>query len=200
MPILSDCLIIQIYNDYIFDLESIRNGVQVSKKFNKQLEPLFKKYRKAIQIKYEFPEFIINIFGKINKFLSYNRVLFKKENMGGTGYLDQFTSKEIYDSIMYGIDSYSRPFITLKLEYKYNLDKLSAKEREYYDDNESYSGIVTLFQRYTDSPTSWTCGACYRGMIDLFQTGILRNDTFNAIKELIANRYVEYNYKKIRLI
>lgn len=197
--ILPDIIITKIYNDYVFDLPELRSALFLSKKYNKELHTLFEKYKKAIQIKYNFPQHIIEMGGKLQQFLKYKMIPFKKKYMGGTAYLDKFTTKDISDSIMIGIDSYRRPFITLKLKYQANLDKIPIISREFYTD-EFHSGIVTIFQRYTDSSLSWTTASCYSKMMDLFQTGMLTDNSLNAIKELIANKYVEYNYRRIWII
>lgn len=77
--------------------------------------------------------------------------------IGGSDYIDSIRRKDLTSPIMVGIDQFARPFISIKY-------KCSDKTIKNYDDEDietpAKSVILTVFQRYTDSSTTW-CKAGY---------------------------------------
>ena len=129
-----------------------------------------------------FPPHIIDTFGGIDKFITYPVIDFKNEHMGGIMYLDRFLVSDVSESITIGIDYYKRPLVILNLEFEYDFDSIPEISREYYNRKDKHSGVATVFQRYTDS-SGWTTASAYMHMQDVFQTGMLMDETYLSIKE-----------------
>jgi hypothetical protein len=90
-----------------------------------------------------FPTYIIDMIGK-NRFLYAKEIEWNPEWLGGTSYIDSMRPVDFKDdpnSIYYGVDSYSRPFVFLKTRVT-KIETGISKET-----------IISLFQRYTDSTT-----------------------------------------------
>jgi hypothetical protein len=192
-----------IYNNYVFDKEILENSLSPSKDFKSPIQILYKKYQKYAYIIKNFPERIIDTFGGMDIFMNYPIIDFVYLNhMGCTSYLDRFKKSDLGDnSIVIGIDTYRRPFVSLKIQFEYDLESVPEEELEYYSiSNGKSSGVVTLFQRYTDSPNNWTTGSCYCSCMDIFQSGMLRFETYLIIKEFIKNKKVKIRDKIIKLI
>ena len=190
-------IILKIYYDYIFNCDELKSGLLLSKSFNKDIYKLYQLYQKSLEIKSLFPEHIINAFGSINKFITYPRLEFQDKFMGSTQYIDRIRSEDLSDPIMYGVDYYSRSFITLKLKYHYILDMIDEDIREYYNEKVK-KGVITVFQRYTGDNYAWTTGTAY-GMSDIFETGLLYAESYKAINELVRDGTVIFRNKKISL-
>ena len=88
--ILTKSIILKIYNDFIFDYNTLNSGVLLSKEMNLDITPLLLNYHKIKRVSDEFPQHIIDCFGSISKFMTYPRLTFKPEHMGATSYLDKF--------------------------------------------------------------------------------------------------------------
>ena len=130
--------------------------------------------------------------------MNYNKIDYKDDFMGCTYYLDGILKSHLTDSVMFGVDSYLRAFITLKIKYQYDLSLINESSRHLYSDT-IYKGVVTLFQRYSDDSNKWTYGTCYR-LHEVFSTGLITKTTFNHIQILIKNKFVITENKKIWLI
>lgn len=191
-------IILKIYGDYVFDCDELKNGLLLSKSFNKDIYKLYQLYKKSLDINSLFPEHIIDAFGSIKNFITYPQLEFQDKFMGSTQYIDRIRSQDLSHPIMYGVDYYSRPFVTLKLQYTYILDMIDEDLREYYNDKVK-KGVITVFQRYTACTYNWTTGTAY-GISDVVETGLLHEESFDMFNKLIKDKTVIFRNKKISLI
>lgn len=65
---------------------------------------------------------------------------------GGTGYIDGVKPADLSHSVMWGIDSWDRPFVALKLREANGVGE---------------PGVETLFQRYIEEENIWASGKHY---------------------------------------
>ena len=135
--------IFSIINDYASSITTIIL-YKTCKDFNKLLEDnknnilsLKNNIYKTYHIE------IINLLGGIRYFLDYPVLKWNDDFLGSTGYIDRLQVNNVTNRIMRGIDSWGRPFVTLRL----HTDNTISKRNVY---------TCTLFQRYTDINTSWT--------------------------------------------
>ena len=141
-------------------------------KFDKQIEFLNKT---------EFNYKIIKMFGGDKQFAMYPILKWNKNFEGPTGYIDQILPSDLNNSIMIGVDSFERPFITLKLlnKHKNNNNRLS---------------VVVLFQRYSNYKKTWThsnYNFCYLTEISgyfLLNNVINHKHMEDNIKRLLENK------------
>ena len=92
-----------------------------------------------------FPENIIDIVGK-ERFLKGKYVEWQERWLGGTQYIDRIYPEDLEENLSYGIDSYGRFFIFIKirkLNYSRSTDELISHK---------YT-VLTIFKRYSDSTT-----------------------------------------------
>ena len=196
--VLPNTIILKIYSDYIFDCDNLKNGLLLSKLLNKDIYKLYQFYEKSQQIISLFPEHIINTFGSIKNFITYPELTFQDKFMGATHYIDRIKLQDLSHPIMYCVDYYNRPFITLKLQYNYILDMIDDDDKEYYDEDIK-KGVITVFQRYTGDNYAWTTGTAYH-ISDIFETGLLHTESYQAIYELVTKKSIIFRSKKILLI
>ena len=97
------------------------------------------------------------------------------EYLGSTGYIDGIRSINIPHKIMYGRDSWLRPFITLKIKHE--------KNNPYYKQKQY---IIVLFQRYADDKTTWAHSTV--GGVD-----ILSGCGHFIRKGIIYDEHIKYN-------
>ena len=143
-------------------------------------------YDRITYIKCSFPSSIIKVMGGFQKFLSFPALEWKNEFIGFTDYIDRISPCDVSDPIMIGIDCYRRSFITLKL----------------YKDNQQ-EFVITLFQRYTNDPNTWTHGK--RGYLTIIHdsgyfmnSGKWNNDEFKDIlHDLCDNKKVVVRQQNI---
>ena len=87
-----------------------------------------------------FPENIIDIVGK-ERFLKGKYVEWQERWLGGTQYIDRIYPEDLEENLSYGIDSYGRFFIFIKirkLNYSIATDELISHK---------YT-VLTIFKRY----------------------------------------------------
>jgi len=126
---------------------------------------------------------IINLIGGIGQMLEYPILEWNKKFLGSTGYIDNIDVDSVSDKMMRGIDGWGRPFITLRI--KNDNDNRYCKKKTY---------ICVLFQRYTDSKTSWTHGTL--GGLDIItESGHFMNANGIYHTHLIYNMYNLVNDK-----
>ena len=94
---------------------------------------------------------IIELFGGFNTFIEFPIFDWKESFLGETNYIDNILPSDMTSPVMIGLDSWSRPFIALRI---------NNKKR-----NENSISVTILFQRYTNLSYSWTSGIVGRSSI-----------------------------------
>ena len=84
---------------------------------------------------------------------------FKPSFLGFTDYLDNIQEDDINFPIMRGIDCYQRHYIVIKYQilHPIRINKTLFKAEQVY--------LLTVFQRYSDSVTSWNKAGSYQGPV-----------------------------------
>lgn len=123
-----------------------------------------------------FDQPLINeIFSSYKCLISHPQVINTKKFIGGTDYIDRVRLDDMKGNIMWGIDVWKRPFISISG----HSDK--SKPRDF---------VFTIFQRYTDSIFNWQYGTCFHDV--LYCLGSLTskyNDSKrNMIRSMIEGR------------
>lgn len=120
-----------------------------------------------------FPTPLIDLF-TIKILLTAHRLEWKHSFLGGTGYIDRIKPQDLKNPISIGRDEFDRSFICLKIR---NLSK-----------NEIY--VLTLFQRYSDDPNTWTMG-CHS------YYNFTKSPGYFLTSNIIRHKYFEDNMKKL---
>ena len=143
--------------------------------------------------KYNFNKNIIDLFGGFEKFYLFPILKWKKEFLGGTGYIDNIYPYDLNSSIMIGIDCYTRPFVTVRTKRNNNIES-----------------VIVLFQRYSDDTKTWThsninyanwiCEGGYFLSKNKIQHKLLRNNINNLLNNKKINiKDINENIEEIDL-
>ena len=140
---------------------------------------------------------IINLMGGIKCMLDYPELEWDPIFLGDTGYIDRVYSKHVSNKIMRGIDSWGRPYITLRIKDN-DPDVINSP---HYKKKQIFTCV--LFQRYMDDKLCWTHST--RGGIDILpesghfmRYGEIKHELiFKNIDNLLHNKgfIYKYNYK-----
>ena len=179
---LDDMIILDIAK--YFELIDLYHFKNTCKMFNNLLIHKFNLIhsKKINFIKKNYISVIWSLFGGVKKMALLPILKWKSYFEGSTGYIDQINPKNVTYPIMVGVDDYKRPYITIKTQstFKKNI----------------YSVVVTIFQRYSDSKSSWTHGT--NGISFIKESGyiisglkIIHKDIKDSLKTLINGE--EYN-------
>jgi hypothetical protein len=128
---------------------------------------------------------IRSYFGGLRDFLRYPVLHWQPSFQGSTDYIDNINPEDVSHPIMIGIDSYQRPFITLRTKIT-NLD------------DTVYQVVDILFQRFTDCPDTWVNGCSGRGIVKesgrwLSNGNLQHRYLVKNIQNLLSKKgYIEY--------
>ena len=168
---------------------SKNNYNDFKQKFNILIENQIEFIKKS-----NFDKNIIDLFGGFDKFYLFPILNWKKEFLGGTGYIDNIYPYDLSSSIMIGIDCYTRPFVTVRTKKSNNT-----------------RSVVVLFQRYSDDTKTWThsninyanwiCEGGYFLSKNKIQHKLLKNNINNLLNNKKINiKDINENIKKIDLV
>ena len=119
-----------------------------------------------------------------SKNLPFERKDLTKEQVGSTGYIDQFKAKTFPKGALYGVDPSGRAYVAIKASLKH----VNEADREYDRDI-----VYVAFQRYTDNPTLWVSTSPYAA--SYLQTVLAAWDqSLFSGKTLTADSYVHGDY------
>ena len=169
---------------------SKNNYNDFKQKFNILIENQIEFIKKS-----NFDKNIIDLFGGFNKFYLFPILNWKKEFLGGTGYIDNIYPYDLSSSIMIGMDYYTRPFVTIRTKKK----------------NNNTRSVVVLFQRYSDDTKTWThsninyanwiCEGGYFLSKNKIQHKLLKININNLLNNKKINiKDINENIKKIDLV
>ena len=140
---LDDMILLNLIEYYeLIDLYNFKNTCN---SFNKLFLDKFNlDFKKEINsVKKNYISIIHSLFGGIKKMALLPTLKWKYKYEGSTGYIDRINPEDLQYTIMRGIDSCNRPFISIKI-----IDKFRSK----------VMNVETIFQRYSNSKLSWTHG------------------------------------------
>ena len=177
----------------LIDCNNLR---KINKIFNNTLLNTCKKNYKLKQkfITNNFNPIIVDLMGGIHNMILFP-ILEWKPTFLGIDYIDNIRPDDVNYTIMMGIDSFKRPFITIKTITKYNsyVNPIS---------------VCTIFQRFTNDKSTWTHGTYSHNDL-ICETGyFLNRNNLNHkliksnIKNLLENKgfIFQYNLKNDDLI
>lgn len=89
---------------------------------------------------------------------------------------------------MRGVDSYRRPFVTIKVSCVYD-----GKDKKDVRNKTKQEMVVTFFQRYSDNEYSWAYGHCYEQNVVYWDSRVRPNDTSDItyrLKKLLSGESI----------
>lgn len=174
----------------LVDLKDIYNYICTNSVNQDKLK--LKLINKIKKVKKWFPHVVWELMNGISSLVFAPELEFKDEFIG-LDYIDGITKNDVIAPIMIGIDKYRRPFITIRTI-----------------EEDKYTCVLTIFQRYTNDKSMWTHGINGRSyLVDgtpriISKFRIQPEKIKENIKHLIDNDgYISWkginNYKNIKL-
>jgi hypothetical protein len=156
-------------------------------------------YRRAWVV-YWYPPHILDVLGGVDKCVrDYTFFKGTRRIVGGTDYIDRVRLCDLPDphtSVYLAVDPYRRPVAVLR--YTDSDDDNDFTEtvtaRQYRRAEIPHEVAVALFQRYTDSPRTWSFGTCY-GLERMPGDSHARPEALAKVKRLLAGETVTVGYR-----
>lgn len=157
--------------------------------------PLLIVSQKIQSIKKRFPKIVIDLFGGMEKMISYPTIDWNPKFLGHTNAIDKVLSVDVTNPIMLGIDNQNRSFVTIRYKCIQHEKSLIFKNPQ----------VITLFQFNSNDKFTWTQRSFGPSFIaqgyHTIQYGKMIDHKFeNYIKELQAGKTLLIGNKSYLLL
>ena len=199
---LSDDIVITLIN--ILDVYDLISYLMVSKYYH-NYNKIFKKIieskinnekEKFSKIKELYHQNIIDMMGGVKYMTQLPLLKWKKNYLGGTGYIEGIKPTDMSSPVMLGFDEiFYRPFISFRSTIKKSNHNKEQKRDDIIYTKRKYN-ITTLFQRYSNSKGTWSNSSYNWGFVNegghFMTNGILRHEllAINICNLLNNNGYL----------
>ena len=138
---------------------------------------------------------------------------FEQHYIGCSGYIDMINANNIDSPIMIGVDSFKRPFLTMKYKYIPDVDKPThswggstrGSARRYFKQGGMFPNekaiknnicYITIFQRYSNNKNLWVKCNYYSPILDFDNFSQItdegKTEVVEAIKNLLTDKKISF--------